>query len=184
MRFWTAYALIALGVVTKAWASSEGQGGEHHASITDLIAPAINVAILFAVLIYATKDKLKSYFVSKSEEVASTLERADIKSKEAQILLDNQKRKMASLESEIKNIHAQAEADVSGYEKLLSDDTAAKLAKMKTDSDSKVMADKKQMMDELNAELLKQVIAKTKSSITSNQDYKNKVSTKMLQGLK
>jgi F-type H+-transporting ATPase subunit b len=184
MRFWTAYALLALGVVSKAWASSEGHGGEHHASITDLIAPAINVAILFAALIYATKDKLKSYFVSKSEEVANTLIRADIKSKEAQILLDNQKRKMAALESEVKSIHAQAETEVANYEKFLSKETADKLAKMKTDSESKVMADKKQMMDELNAELLQQVISKAKTTIKNNQDYKSKVSTKMLQGLR
>ena len=97
MRFWTAYLFMALGLATKAWSSSEGNGG-HHASITDLIAPLINVGILFGVLIYATKDKLKNYFIAKSEEVANTIERADIKSKEAQLMLDSQKRKMANLD--------------------------------------------------------------------------------------
>jgi hypothetical protein len=38
-------------------------------------------------------------------------------------------------------------------------------------------------MDELNAELLEQVIAKTKSTIKNNKDHQSKVSTKMLQGL-
>jgi F0F1-type ATP synthase membrane subunit b/b' len=182
MRFWTAYLFMALGLATKAWSSSEGHGG-HHASITDLIAPLINVGILFGVLIYATKDKLKNYFIAKSEEVANTIERADIKSKEAQLMLDSQKRKMANLEAELKNIHSQAEAEVNTFEKNLSKETEDKIGKMKLDANSKIAADKKQMMDDLNAELLQQVISKTKSTIKSNKDYQNKVSSKMLQGL-
>lgn len=184
MRFWTAYAFIALGLATKTWASSEGHGGEHHASITDLIAPAINVGILFAVLIYVTKDKLRNYFITKSEEIANTLERADIKSKEAQVMLDHQKSKMAGVEAEIKNIHAQAESEVATFESNLSKETSDKLTKLSMDSEAKINADKKQMLDELNAELLQQVISKTKSTIKSNKDYQSKVSTKMLQGLK
>ncbi len=183
MRFWTAYAFIALGMATKTWASSEGHGGEHHASISDLIAPAINVGILFAVLIYVTKDKLRNYFITKSEEVANTIERADLKSKEAQVMLDHQKTKMAGIETEVKNIHAQAEAEVVAFEANLSKETSDKLNKLGHDSEAKINADKKQMMDELNAELLQQVITKTKSTIKSNKDYQSKVSSKMLQGL-
>jgi F0F1-type ATP synthase membrane subunit b/b' len=184
MRFWTAYAFIALSVVAKAYGSDGGHGGEHHApSITSLIAPCINVVILFGVLIYVTKDKLKGYFVSKSEEVSNTLDRASIKSKEAQLMLDTQKRKMAALDSEIKNINQQTETDVLTYEKKLSKEVEDKIAKLKVDAASKVQADKKQMMNDLNAELLEQVIAKTKSTIKGNKDFQGKVSSKMLQGL-
>ena len=94
MRFWTAYAFLALSIASKAWSSSEGHGGEHHESITDLIAPAINVGILFGVLIYVTKDKLRTFFISKSDEVANTLQRADIKAKEAALMLENQNKKI------------------------------------------------------------------------------------------
>jgi F0F1-type ATP synthase membrane subunit b/b' len=180
MRFWTAYAFIALGMATKAWSSSEGGA---HGSISDLIAPAFNVIVLFGVLIYATKDKLKAFFDTQAEEVANTLERADIKSKEAAMMLDNQKRKMANLETEIKNIHGQADTDVIVFEKNLSQETDDKTSKMKVDANSKVVADKKLMMDELNAELLEQVVAKAKSTIKNNKDYQSKVSHKMLQGL-
>ena len=181
MRFWTAYAFFALGLVSKAWSSG---GGDHHASITDLIAPAVNVGILLAALIFLTKDKLKSYFVAKSEEVANTIERADIKSKEAQIMFENQKRKMASLESELKNIHSQAEAEVKSFENHTSKETTDKISKMKNDSQAKIDADKKQMLDELNTELLQQVISKTKNTIKNNKDYQSKVSTNILQGLR
>ena len=180
MRFWTAYAFIALGIATKAWSSSEGG---HHGSITDLIAPAFNVIVLFGVLIYATKDKLKAFFDNQADEVKNTLERADIKAKEAALMLDNQKRKMAALETEVKNIHGQSETDVVVFEKNLAKETEDKMAKMKVDANSKINADKKLMMDELNAELLEQVVAKTKSTIKNNKDYQSKVSNKMLQGL-
>jgi F0F1-type ATP synthase membrane subunit b/b' len=181
MRFWTAYAFIALGIATKAWSSSEGG---HHASLSDLMAPAFNVAVLFGVLIYATKDKLKSYFVSFSETVSNTLERANTKSKEAEQMLATQKSKMANLDSEIKNLNLETEAEVISYEKKLAKETEEKIAKLKLDANSKVVADKKQMTDALNSELLEQVIKKTKSTIKGNESYQNKVSSKMLEGLK
>lgn len=180
MRFWTAYAVIALGIVAKAYGA---EGGEHHGSIFDLIAPTFNVVVLFGALIYILKDKLKSYYNSKAEEVANTLERANIKSKEAQLMLESQGRKMAALDSEVKNIHGQAETDVLVFEKNLSKETEDKIAKLKTDANSKVAADKKQVMDDLNAELLEQVISKAKTTIKNNKDYQSKVSSKMLQGL-
>ncbi|MBA2404212.1 MAG: hypothetical protein H0V66_05525 [Bdellovibrionales bacterium] len=178
MRFWTAYAFIALGLVTKAWGAEGG-----HGSVTDLIAPAFNVIVLFGVLIYATKDKLKSYFVSHSEATANILDRANIKAAEAKVLLENQQRKMASLETDVKNIHGQAVTDVNTFEKKLSVETEEKIAKLKVDANSKVAADKKQMLDQLNAELLEQVIQKTKTTIKENKEFQGKVSTKMLQGL-
>ena len=182
MRFWTAYAVVALSIAAKAW-GADGGHGEAHGSVTDLIAPAINVIILFGALIYATKDKLKSYYDSKAEEVANTLERANIKSKEAALMLESQQRKMAALETEVKNIHGQAETDVAVYEKNLSKETEDKITKLKADANSKVAADKKQFMDDLNAELLEQVISKAKTTIKNNKDYQSKVSNKMLQGL-
>lgn len=180
MRFWTAYAFIALGIATKASAAGGGHGEAH---LSDLIAPAFNVVVLFGVLIWATKDKLKSYFDSNAEEVKNTLERADIKAKEAALMLENQSRKMAALETEVKNIHGQSETDVVVFEKNLAQETQDKMAKMKVDANSKIVADKKQLMDELNAELLEQVVAKAKSTIKNNKDYQSKVSNKMLQGL-
>jgi F0F1-type ATP synthase membrane subunit b/b' len=179
MRFWTAYAFITLGLASKAWGAGDGS----HGSLGDLIAPAVNVFVLFALLIWATKNKLKNYFDKRADEVANTVERANIKSKEAQMMLETQQRKMANLETEMKTIHQQADTDVMVYEKNLSKETEDKITKLKTDANSKVQADKKLIMDELNAELLEQVIAQTKTTIKNNKDYQSKVSTKMLQGL-
>lgn len=179
MRFWTAYAVLALSI-TKAYAAGGGHGESH---ITDLIAPAINVGILLGVLAWKLKGPLADHFANKSKEVANTLERANLKSKEAQIMLEGEERKMNNLQNEIKSIQQQSETDVLVYEKNLSKETEDKTHKLKADANSKIQADKKALMDELNAELLNQVITKTKSTIKTNKDYQNKVSTKLLQGL-
>lgn len=187
MRFWTAYAVIALSI-SKAFAEGAhhgaAHGGEHHApGITSLIAPAVNVAILLGVLVWKLKGPLKDYFVGQAKDVANTIERASLKSKEAQIMLEGEERKMSNLQNEIKNIHSQSETDVLVYEKNLSKETEEKAHKLKADANMKIQADKKAMIDELNTELLNQVITKTKTTIKTNKDYQNKVSNKLLQGL-
>ena len=180
MRFWTAYAVFALSI-TKVYAAGGGEG--HHASVTDLLAPAVNVGILLGVLAWKLKNPLHNFFVTKSEEVANTLERASLKSKEAQMMLEGESRKMTNLQKEVKNIHQQSDNDVLNFEKNLSKDTEDKTHKLKADANLKIQADKKALMDELNAELLNQVIKQTKNTIKTNKDYQNKVSTKLLQGL-
>jgi F0F1-type ATP synthase membrane subunit b/b' len=182
MRFWTAYAFLALSI-TKAYAEGDAHGVGHHASIGDLFAPVVNVAILLGVLVWKLKKPLQDHFVNRSNEVANTLERANLKSKEAQLMLENEARKMANLNNEIKNINHHSETDVLVYEKNLSKEIENKSQKLKVDANSKIVADKKNMMDELNAELLNEVIAKTKSTIKTNKEYQTKVSSKLLQGL-
>ena len=177
MHFWTAYAILVLNIAN----SYAAEGG--HGSPKDLIAPTINVAILLGVLIWKLKGPLRNYFVSKSEDVANTLERANLKSKEAQIMLDGESRKLANLESEIKGIQQEAANDVLNFEKNLSKETEEKTHKLKSDANLKIQADKKAVMDALNAELLNAVISKTKTTIKTNKDYQNQVSTKLLKGL-
>jgi F0F1-type ATP synthase membrane subunit b/b' len=181
MRSWTAYAFFALGIATKAW-SAPNAGGDH-GSVTDLIAPAVNVAILVGFLVWKLKTPLRDYFNNMSENVANTLERASLKSKEAQMMLESEERKVASLGSELKSIDQQAENDVSSFEKNVSKEIDEKSHKLKADASAKIQADKKAMMDKLNAELLDQVIKQTKSTIKTNKDFQSKASTKLLQRL-
>ena len=180
MRFWTAYAFLALGLASKAYSAG---GGEHHGSITDLIAPLINVGILLGVLVWKLKAPLHAYFTKQSEDVANTLERTNLKSKEAQMMLENEERKRSHLATELKNIAQQAETDVANYEKKLSREVEDKTHKLKTDANSKINADKKAIVDQLNAELLDQVIKQAKNTIKTNKDYQKNASTKLLQGL-
>jgi F0F1-type ATP synthase membrane subunit b/b' len=183
MRFIAVYAFLASAAT---FASEHGGAhGPHHApSVTSLIAPAVNVIILVGFLVWKLKKPLSDSFTKKSEEVTNTLERASLKSKEAQMMLENEQRKISNLNGEIKNLNDQTEADVKNFEKALSKETEEKIQKLKADATSKIAADKKAIMDELNAELLNQVIAKAKTTIKTNKDYQSKASNKLLQGLK
>lgn len=183
MRFWTAYAVLFLGTIAKSYASGGAHEAHNPGHLTDLIAPTLNVAILFGFLAWKLKAPLNAYFTKLSIDVTNTLERASMKSKEAQMMLEGEERKVANLANEIKNIHQQSENEVITFEKHLSKETEEKSHKLKTDAQSKISADKKNMIDELNTELLEQVIKKTKSTISTNKDYQTKVSSKLLQGL-
>src|SRR5690606_15946476 len=174
MRFWTAYAFLALTTVTNTFAAPGGTGGH----LSDLIAPAINLSILLGVLGWKLKGPLKNYFTSKADEISNTMERVNLKSKEAQMMLENEERKASNLDSEIKAIHQQVENEVLTYEKNLSRETEEKTQKLKSDANLKLQADNKAALDELNAELLNEVVKKTKNTIKTNQDYQNKVSSK------
>ena len=182
MRLLATYALLASASV---FASEHAAHGAHHApSATTLIAPAVNVIILVGFLVWKLKKPLADSFTKKAEDVTNTLERASLKSKEAQMMLENEQRKISNLSSEMKNITDQSDADVKTFEKNLQKETEDKIQKLKADATSKIAADKKAIMDELNAELLNQVIAKTKTTIKTNKDFQSKASTKLLQGLK
>jgi F0F1-type ATP synthase membrane subunit b/b' len=178
------HILSTLVLLSISSAFAAGDGGHHGGSITDLIAPAINVIILFGVLAWKIKGPLSDHFKQKSKEVANTIERADIKSKEAQIMLDNEKRKLATVDSEVASIKDKSAQDIVVFEKNLLRETEEKTHKLKVDAESKIKADKKSILDQISSELLTQVISKTKSTIKGNKDYQNKVSEKLLSGLK
>lgn len=179
MKFWTAYSFMVLNLSNAALAA--GPGG--HGSPKDLIAPAVNVFILFAVLAWKLKKPMHEHFIARSDEVANTLERASLKSKEAQMMLDLEAKKTANLDNEVKKINQQIEADLVNYEKALSREVEDKTHKLKIDANAKILADKKSLMDELNVQLLDQVLNKTKTTIKTNKEFQSKVSHKLLQGL-
>lgn len=172
-------ALFFIALPVSAIASTGG----HHGSVSDLIAPAVNVAILLGFLVWKLKKPLKDHFDSKSIEISNTLERASLKSKEAKLMLQSQERKTANLSNEVKTIQTMAENDILHFENKLAKEVEEKTHKLKIDANSKIQADKKMAMDDLNTELLDQVIKKTKTAIKTNKDYQSKVSTKLLQGL-
>ncbi|HLW56662.1 MAG TPA: ATP synthase F0 subunit B [Bacteriovoracaceae bacterium] len=171
-------ALLSLGLVGNVFAAGDG-----HGSPADLIAPAVNVALLGGFLIYKLKGPLSQYFINLSKNVTDSIERASIKSQEAQMMLENEKRKQANLENELANIKNNALADAQAYEKKVEIETENKIQKLKSDATLKINAEKKARIDSLNNELLEQVIKEAKTTIKTNKDYQNKASSKLIQGL-
>ena len=74
------FLFSTLFISTTAFASG---GGGHDVSVMDLIPPAINFFLLLGFLIYKIKGPLSNYFTEKANLVEETVERANIKAKEA-----------------------------------------------------------------------------------------------------
>jgi F0F1-type ATP synthase membrane subunit b/b' len=181
MNSFLSFTVLFVLISGQALAAGQADGG--HGSPKDLIAPAVNLFILFSVLIWKLKKPLSIHFTAKSDEVSSTLERASLKSQEAQMMLEMEERKKKNLDGEIKRIWSQVESDIASYEKTTTREVEEKIHKLKIDANSKILADKKDMLDKLNQELLDQVLSKAKYTIKTNKDYQTKVSGKLLQGL-
>lgn len=176
MLIYTAYFFCALaGLATDALAA--GNGG--HGSVSDLIAPMVNVLLLSGFLVWKLKKPLSDYFTNQANEISNTLERASLKSKEAEVMLQAQMKRMSNVESETKEIVKQAEIDVKNFEKTYAREIEEKAGKLKTDATSKIEAERKALINQLNAQLLDEVIAKAKSSIKENKSHQSKVSHKM-----
>lgn len=172
------FALLTLGLVGNAFAAGDG-----HGSPADLIAPAINVALLGGFLVWKLKGPLSTYFTNLSQSVTETIERASIKSKEAAQMLESEIKKQENLSTEISNIKNQALSDANSFEKRLEIETENKILKLKSDANLKINAEKKAAIDNLNNELLEQVIKEAKTTIKTNTDYQSKASSKLIQGL-
>jgi len=175
---WTAYIVAGMGLLLEA-AHAAGNSG-HHGHVTDLIAPVVNVAVLVGFLVWKLKKPLGDHFSSKAEEITNTLERASLKSKEAEVMLQAQQKKMSSVDAEAKEILRQAEADVKNYEKNYAREIEEKSFKLKTDATAKIEAERKAMIGALNASLLDEVITRAKTTIKGNKDFQNKASAKIL----
>jgi F0F1-type ATP synthase membrane subunit b/b' len=167
--------------LTSNLAIAGGNGG--HGSVSDLIAPAFNVFVLVSFLVWKLRKPLKESFEKKSDEISNTLERASLKSKEAQMMYENEVRKLNNLNNEIKVIQQQAESDLTLFEKNFVKEVEEKTRKLKNDANQKIVADKKQLVSELNNQLLDQVIAKAKQTIQANKNFQEKTSNKLLKGL-
>ena len=176
--FWTRSLAVGLTLLMEA-AMASGNSSDH-GSITDLIAPLVNVAILVGFLVWKLKGPLSEHFTTKAEEITNTLERASLKSKEAEVMLQAQQKKMANVESEAKEILRHAESEVKNYEKTYAREIEEKSFKLKTDATSKIEAERKTMIAALNSSLLDEVIARAKITIKGNKDYQNKASAKIL----
>lgn len=174
------HALLLALVTSSALASGSGT---HHGHLSDLVAPLVNVLILAGVLVWKLKKPLSDHFTAQAQEISNTLERASLKSKEAEVMLAAQEKKMAQLDNELKEIARSGENDARNFEKLHAREMEEKASKLKTDATAKIEAERKALRDELHAALLDEVVAKAKTTIRGNDDYRAKASARMLGGI-
>lgn len=149
-----------------------------------LVWPAFNVALLGSLLFWKLKGPVKVFFKGKSEGIAEIMERANVKAKEAEMMMQVQRKKIEGMEEEIKKIHTEADTEIESFKTNYTKEITERIEKLKTDAALKIDAEKKQLTDELNAMLLDEVISKAKSTIKANKDLSEKATTKVLEGLR
>ncbi len=166
-------------------AMAEEHAAEHHAepSVFDLKYSALNFVILFGFLGWKLKKPLSEMFNKKADEVKSMMNSAAEQSKDAQEKLNTFHTKMKNIDSELVKISAEYDTDTVSFAKNLHEETQMAIARMKRDLQSKLEGEKKEMIDEMNHEMVSGLIAKTKNDIANNADKRKSTTSKLMTGL-
>lgn len=155
-------------------------GGAHGGSISDLILPMWNFVPLTILLIVLLRKPISEGFTKNASDVESLYNVAEEKDKEAQIKLDMYEKKMSSLKIETERVMKDAHSQSEEFEKNSLVETEQIIEKMGVDADTKVAYEKEQALRDVNASLVDEVIAKAKSKIKENKDFKDKVTSKLV----
>lgn len=164
--------------VSNVFGSSEGS--EHHASVTDLLYPAVNFVLLFGFIFWRIKKPISEMFKKSATDTQEYFNVAKEKDKEAQIKLTMYKNKMNQFEAEAEKLKKEAVEDARRYDQMKEQETNQIIDKMIQDAVLKVENERAVLMRELNSSLIDEVIAKTKNIISTNNDFKNKATEKII----
>lgn len=171
--------LISTVFASGALFASEG-GGHGGGHIMELLPKAVNFGLVFGFMLWKIKKPVSDMFTKNSKDVAALFQVAEQKDKEAQIKLETYEKKISNLASEKTKIIEDAKSEASSFEKKVATETAATLEKMKKDTAAKVQAEQNSLTSKLGAELIEEVIAKTKTTVKSSKDNQDKATSKLM----
>lgn len=173
MKFLISFILFSLSL--NSFAAGDGP--------TSLIPAAVNVTILVFALIFMLRKPAQEMFSSKSSSVSEMLERASSKAKEAEMMMLAQKKKTEGAEAEVSKLEEESASLVKSFEKSYSDEVATRIIKLKEDAGQKIEAEKKEMLGELNSNLLNLVVEKAKTQIKSDKSLADNATKNIVEGL-
>ncbi|MFZ4712897.1 MAG: hypothetical protein ACOYL6_04250 [Bacteriovoracaceae bacterium] len=172
--------VIAISALAEEHGGGHGAHGGHIPSAKDLIAPAFNFIVLFGFLLWKLKAPMQKYFTTKAKKVSEILDRAQVKSKEAQVLFDLNTRKNKDVEQEAANIQKNAEEDAKKFALECDKEAKDKTEKIRSEAIGRVEAEKKALINQLNKELIDEVIMKSKKMITTDANIKKDLTNKVV----
>ncbi len=177
MRKWIIPALVMI-LATTAIASSSS---DHHPSAKDLIFPFMNLTILLIAMFVLLKDKVKSYFADKSKNIAEVLQRANVKMKEAKLLLESQKKKLYVVDEEAEAIMGEAQKEVEKFNKEHDLHIKDRVEKTREDAIVRMEHERNSLVAKLNNELVEEVLVVSKKMIQADNDKRSKISKKLVE---
>lgn len=155
----------------------------HEPSIFDLKYPLVNFIILLAILSKVLKP-LREKFNKNADDVKSLMESAARNDKDAQEKLLQFQSKIKNIDSELIKITTDYQSDAAQFAKNQSNETQTTIARMKRDLENKLDGERKELIDELNNDLINKVVSSTQSTINSNKEFKTKATQKILSELR
>lgn len=158
-------------------------GGEGHGSPVDLISSFVNLGILLGFLGWKLKGPANQHFSKKATDISDMVERANVKAKEAEMMMAEQQKKMANVDSEIATIQNSTKSEIERFEKNYSRETTEKIDKLKVEAVNKIEAEKRLLISELNSEFLDQVISTTKTTVKSDKSLNSQVTDALIKEL-
>jgi F0F1-type ATP synthase membrane subunit b/b' len=167
--------LLSVIISSTAFAGDSGAGS--------LISSFVNVGILAGGLIYLLKGKASTFFSSKSSEITEMINRAASKAKEADEMMKIQKEKVSGLEGEIQALKTDQEKFISDFESGYMTEIQERISHLDEDAGNKIEAEKTEMLEELNANLLDLVIANAKTQIKADPTLTTNAAKNMIKGL-
>jgi F0F1-type ATP synthase membrane subunit b/b' len=123
-------------------------------------------------------------FNKKSDDIKSLMNSAEKQSKDAHEKLQAFNTKLKNVESEVVQISSDYENDAVSFAKNLHEETETSIARMKRDLQGKLEGEKKEMLDELNHEMVSKVIAKAKNEIEKNPESRKNATQKIITELR
>lgn len=155
------------------------EAAHHEPSVLDLKYPLVNFIILLAILSKVVKP-LREKFNKQATDVKSLMESAARNNKDAEEKLATFQTKIKNLDSELVKITTDYESDAAQFARNQSEETLTTIARMKRDLENKLQGERKEMIDELNHDLLDKVIASTQATIKGNKDFQTRATSKIV----
>ncbi len=119
---WILWVSLWVAVVPAIAAAEAGENDV----VVDLVYPALNLAILLAVLFYFGRKPIRSFFVERRGQIREELDRAAAMKAEAEARYAQWQRRLMDLETELESIREAArERTESERERILSEAEAA-----------------------------------------------------------
>lgn len=170
------YALLTALICSEVFAA----GGGGHGHVSDLLPNAVNLSLLIIILTVLLRKKLQAFFTDKSVLISDMVERAEIKAKEAQLMMEKQKKKIEGAEAEINKLKSEVDDQIKTFESEYSKEVDERIVKMKEDAGHKIEAEKVALLNALNSNLLDQVIVNAKKKIKSEGALKAKATETLI----
>lgn len=156
-----------------------GSGGP-----SDLIAPFTNVIILVGLIVFLTRNAVRSLFVNKSKSIKEMMERAAVKAKEAEVMLQAQEKKIKALDTEIAKLNKEADEELVEFEKNYKQDVETRIQKLKEDAGQKINSEKVELLNQLNSKLIEEVIEKTRNKLKEDKSLSENATKNLIEGLR